>query len=427
LPETLTRGDTYYIADGTYGAYQFDDAESGTDYIYLKKATSAAHGTETGWSSEYGDGVATWTTADDGPWVFQRGYYDIDGVTGGGPDAWNSGHGIKLTRTGAGSLLDFRGPDWWRPPLPQHITIQHVELYGGGQGSATAINGIYGQSQEGNPVDTKFGPGYITVKYCYLHEFGVAAWPINTYQAHDWLFEYNYVWRNTSTEESHGEGWQDKGSDHMVVRYNRFDEIEGTAVIALKRNDLMTNDDWKVHGNVFFYPSTYARSGVGGQGVFGDAREDAKVGQEEWDACPCTNILFYQNTVVRLPGLNSGLFFPVGSGNLARNNIWFECDEDGTQNTSFESIGNTVDHDYNLFVDSLDAGDTPGAHDVETSSDPFVDVDNANVHLEANTTAGSDLGATYNTDMDGKSRDTWSRGALEYDGSPATGGILIGG
>ena len=36
LPSSLTRGDTYYVADGTYGAYQFNDAASGSLYNYQK-------------------------------------------------------------------------------------------------------------------------------------------------------------------------------------------------------------------------------------------------------------------------------------------------------------------------------------------------------------------------------------------------------
>ena len=39
LPATLTRGDTYYIADGTYSSYTFDDAISGTTYITIKGIT----------------------------------------------------------------------------------------------------------------------------------------------------------------------------------------------------------------------------------------------------------------------------------------------------------------------------------------------------------------------------------------------------
>src|SRR5262245_44026348 len=56
LPTSLVRGDTYYIADGSYSGYTVDDAVSGTQVITLKKATAADHGTDTGWVSTYGDG-----------------------------------------------------------------------------------------------------------------------------------------------------------------------------------------------------------------------------------------------------------------------------------------------------------------------------------------------------------------------------------
>src|SRR4030043_1400540 len=58
LPATLVRGTTYYIADGNYASYTFDDAVSGTTLITVKKATVADHGTETGGVSTYGDGQA---------------------------------------------------------------------------------------------------------------------------------------------------------------------------------------------------------------------------------------------------------------------------------------------------------------------------------------------------------------------------------
>src|SRR3989304_6190299 len=92
LPSTLTRGDTYYIADGSYGGYVFDDADSGSTWIYIKKATASVHGTETGWDSSYGDGQAVFTAQIE----FKTNYLEIDGVTGGGPGSWETGHGIKV-------------------------------------------------------------------------------------------------------------------------------------------------------------------------------------------------------------------------------------------------------------------------------------------------------------------------------------------
>src|SRR5437870_5513644 len=61
LPAALTRGDTYYVADGTYSGYTFNYPASGTALITIKKATVANHGTAVGWLDTFGDGVATFT------------------------------------------------------------------------------------------------------------------------------------------------------------------------------------------------------------------------------------------------------------------------------------------------------------------------------------------------------------------------------
>ena len=59
LPSTYTRGDTYYIASGTYnGNWVIDSAESGSTWTYIRKATGAGHGTGTGWNDSYATGPA---------------------------------------------------------------------------------------------------------------------------------------------------------------------------------------------------------------------------------------------------------------------------------------------------------------------------------------------------------------------------------
>jgi hypothetical protein len=62
LPSDLVRGDTYYVADGSYGSCSLDDEVSGSDYIHVKKATVSDHGTSTGWSDSYADGQAVFST-----------------------------------------------------------------------------------------------------------------------------------------------------------------------------------------------------------------------------------------------------------------------------------------------------------------------------------------------------------------------------
>jgi len=101
LPATLTRGDTYYLADGSYGSYNFNTAVSGSAYVYIKKATAANHGTNTGWQDSYGDGTAEFTGL-----TINANYLDIDGVTGGGLGNWKTGHGIVFTKS-AGISSNF--------------------------------------------------------------------------------------------------------------------------------------------------------------------------------------------------------------------------------------------------------------------------------------------------------------------------------
>src|SRR3989344_8081335 len=75
LPSSLVRGDTYYIADGTYSGYSFNTPASGTQYITIKKAIESDHGTNAGWQSGYGDGQALFNSM----WQISTGYLIVDG------------------------------------------------------------------------------------------------------------------------------------------------------------------------------------------------------------------------------------------------------------------------------------------------------------------------------------------------------------
>ena len=79
LPETLERGHVYFVADGNYPGYDFDDPESGDDFITVKKATALDPAcTEiAGWDAGYGDGTALFPAL-----VFQAGHFEVDGVVG---------------------------------------------------------------------------------------------------------------------------------------------------------------------------------------------------------------------------------------------------------------------------------------------------------------------------------------------------------
>src|SRR4029077_9300381 len=51
FPATLNRGDVYYLADGSYPAYTFNTAASGTTAVEIRKAQSYDNCTSTGWNT----------------------------------------------------------------------------------------------------------------------------------------------------------------------------------------------------------------------------------------------------------------------------------------------------------------------------------------------------------------------------------------
>ena len=127
LPSTLTRGDTYYVADGTYPGRTFNTATSGTSLITIKKATIADHGISTGWTDAYGDGQASFTSQ----LVFTTGYWLVDGQVGGGPATtkagWTTGYGFKATETSSNPVLFVKGG-------AGNVSFRHIEVQGHGDG-----------------------------------------------------------------------------------------------------------------------------------------------------------------------------------------------------------------------------------------------------------------------------------------------------
>jgi hypothetical protein len=89
LPTTFVRGETYYVADGSYGSHTFGTV--GTSVITIKKATATDHGIETGWSAEYGDGQALFAAG----WTFSTSYWNVDGQFG----SLDGTFGFKVKRT----------------------------------------------------------------------------------------------------------------------------------------------------------------------------------------------------------------------------------------------------------------------------------------------------------------------------------------
>lgn len=372
LPASLTRGDTYYIGDGAYQGYTLDDANSGAAVISIKKATQSDHGTETGWDSGYGDGTAEFVST----LTFSTDYWLLDGQS---RSTWTNGYGFKVSiSAGGGKNITING---------SHTTVRYLDCQGSGPDDV------------GSPSNDGF---YLnnaglsnTFQYLHVHDQGRAPFIINTQT--NCIVEYCFVARNETDAGQHSEGVSSQFCDGIIFRYNIWEDIEGTGIIVAGNASGVV-----MFGNLCYWTTSYPNAGQAGtytsNGSF-----------TSWTDETLNNSFFYHNTII-LPA-TGGLSFTcsnlgAGTNNAAVNNLYF-CNGSIGSRLGY-AVGTS--HSYNAYSGSGDwsSGET-GVQTNITSS--FL---NASYQLLINTDAGSNLGATYSVDMNGRTRITWSRGAYEF-------------
>jgi hypothetical protein len=373
LPPTLVRGDTYYIADGSYAGYAFDDQVSGTSLITIIKATPSNHGTEVGWSSSYGDGQAAW-----GPISFNSSYWVFDGQKGFGTGSQEP-YGFRISYRGSGLYVKLVGFN----NAPSYITMRHVDMEHAG------ASGDYGHD-----IIYSLAGHHYTFSYCYMHDVG--RMPIRIDNTDDCIFEYCYIARNENNPVEHSEAIFAVGSDRYIIRYCTFEDIEGTGCI------MFSGDSWEIYGNVIFFSPGYT----------GDKFGNGAIATWTHPQHFSTNVKIYNNVFANLGNaLNGGLGLKPGN-NVAYNNLWYKCDRPRLNGAS---------HDYNSFFSCLENSASGEAHAQIANGNPFVDLANKNFRLVAGTAPGLKLNQPYDKDADGKTRGldgTWDRGAFEFNGSP---------
>lgn len=391
LPSVLVRGDTYYLADGTYGSRTFSDANSGTTPITIRKATASDHGTDIGWLPSYGDGQAVFTG-----WNIYTDYYVFDGQTRNAD--WQSGavdqYGISTGNTrldnGAGTGGD-------------NLTFQYIDFHGGGRDTGKGDDVIYGLTGNTN----------ITFQYCALHDSDRTIF-LTRNNWTNWVVDQSYMARNASSPASHGELASIYSSTNVTFSNNVIEDIEGTAVFAGIGNGASSN--WKIFGNTFYhspnFSSRYPTHTGGLTGIIFIANDATNRNSGN-------NILFYNNTMVNIVGLYSGVTIQSGTGNEVRNNLWYNSVR--TNN----SFGGSISH--NWYYNTIQDGDTTATKTVCTSAcDVFTSLTRKVFSLKAPTASGAALSAPYNVDMDQNVRGadgTWDRGAFEF--SASGGGTTI--
>jgi len=399
LPDVLERDHTYYIADGNYSTYVFNDAEQGAEYIYIKKAVGSDHGTDVGWQSNFGDEQAVFSTDTLRVWRFDTGYYSIDGQIG----TKDSGHGFLVSSsyygdtsvtiiaiTGATGLSNFKF---------NHIEGHHmVPCYETGCYPSGSI-----------VFYSPYGASDIEIRNCYFHD---------TYYHANMLTRSN---RNILIEDSFFENvfrketLSDYYSEDVVIRNNIFKNTAGSGIFIFK--DI---NNWSIYNNLFYWTDDrYTFT-------------DAFIGTWTNEETGSYYIKIFGNTFANYDANGGAMGFKLmgdSENNEVYNNIFYNC-----QSNIYHSNGNAAyffrgfEHDYNWFYDVYDPRDTENegidiaaseTHGQYGTGDPFVGSED--FHLTSATDSGLQVDVGYDLEYAIRGADgVWDRGAYEFSGSGCT-------
>ncbi len=393
IPSTLVRGDTYYIADGDYGGYEFNTPEAGSQFVYIVKATIEEHGTDTGWNDTYGDGYAEFT----GTIYLRRGFLEFNGKTGdfkGRSEPY--GFRINATGTAGFSVRDITSSDW---------VIKHVYVWGEHKDDNPGGRAIDFTPAGSNSVSN------LTVHRCYFKNMALPFYFINS---SNFLIEYTVCEDNHSDAEAHSELASIRSSHNLTFRYNWFEDMEGTGGINQMSGD---QSNWYIYGNVYYWSGDPTCQGFS-HAAIGDNASGS-----------ITNCYIFNNTFVNQPG-RSGIRFLYNPTNvIVRNNLWYGGRVNSTGASEWthnyycgDADGINVQYSGAL-CPNCNCGSCPDDvfYQLELGSDPFVDSGGEIFLLTSATNDGYHLDPPYNLDRNGNVRGSdgiWDRGAFEFTGDP---------
>lgn len=410
IPGTLIRGDTYYVATGTYSTgTSLSTPESGTTLIAIKGATIADHGTSIGWINSYSVCSGEGGTQAQFPseWRISTGYWTIDGSCGGGSanGGTTTGYGFRTRQSSAGN----GGIGFEFQKTVRGITISHYEIDGIDCCSMSATSGgkdgvlcVGGCNVDG------------TFERLYVHDVGRTVFLMGG----NVTLQNSYLARNRSTAAQHAEGWSYHGGT-AIIRWNIFEDIRGTGQFVELYG---TGTNHEVYGNVFRVV----------QGLCSGCTDSAFPVVDNTGQGTINGLKFYNNTIYGLQG-NPGVGNINGStGYQVKNNLWLN-------NNYGASIWGTLDSNHVwgtywygglvgpnstwrcLRSDGSDpTGNCAGNNTLiaPSASATFVaaprDLRPTGNSVSGLSMTGINLGAPYNVDMNGNVRTNWTRGAYEY-------------
>lgn len=308
LPVTLTPGDTYYVADGNYPGYTFDDVATVSQRITIKKASVASHGSATGWSNAFGDGQATW-----GNVVFATAYHTFDGSYRD-EAAWRdvTKYGFRLPATGAGDIviinkgvshlifkyLDIGAALGTRPPTALGKCFDFQDYVGAEVTTIPRRDNIYIGYCHGHNVamfSMVFDIDHLTIDHCAMTQiFGKNV--IRCFRAKSGVLKYN-VYIDAAMAKS--EGAPEDPTTHAIGEWFSQQTDPGDSGM----------NEWEIYGNVW-----------AGTGAFVQQCSNGII------AASCYGWKIYNNTIAHVDGKWAGYYkftqMP-GAQNILKNNLWY--------------------------------------------------------------------------------------------------------
>ena len=405
VPSTLIRGDTYVISGGDYlGNITFDDPESGSDYIYIRKASSSDDYNDdqvAGWSATYESDQAVFSstsTGDGSPWLFSTGYWDLSGLTGdgGGSSGPSTAYGFKLVNTEIGAQLLYVvgvGLD--------NIKLQyiHFDLIDDYQSSSA----IYFKHINYAAGCTGGASSNYLLSHLYI-QGGVEH--LRSQCTEDMMIDSVYFYDQGRTVDPpdyvHAETFALINNTGITVKNSTFDAVcTSTGGIILVGNTSLVpgchETDMTIYNNIFIDSNENS--------CFGSANSSSS-------SCATVNWLIYNNTFINS---KPKFYAPYNSsGHKIKNNIFYD-------NQTNAQDGGTIDMDYNYYsVNTVSIPSHTTTYVNAGTEDPFVNRTGGDYSLTDSNDAidaGTDLGASYNVDFTGRSRpygSAWDIGAYEF-------------
>lgn len=377
VPASPVRGDTYWMASGSYPSLDLTTSIPGTAYIYFRKATAGDHGTDTGWQSSYDNGPAAFSGYQGVQ--FASGYYDFEGVTGSG----KSGYGFSFYSytTNNSAIIVYHGN------VAPALRFHHCEAYAiGGPPFGAAVSSA-------TPVSfsTGSGDGHL-LDHCYIHDGGGGLVSLG-YISNVTIQNCYFFQLNSGSGSIHPNGIVCPGNNH-TIRYNVFENIAGSDVIDT--GDPSGVNGLYVYGNIFWNSgASWAQLAKGIVATTGTATADF-------------NVYVYNNTsyglVGNVTGVWGGNYPPQGGNFVVMNNIWQNC----------QNLGS-----FPYCVMANNVLNTPGP--------TFVNAPAGDFHLVANTANGTTLPSPFDTDPDGITRvpGAWSLGTYQFVASGNPGNVTM--